>query len=274
MQTTTPPTDQELANLSLQRGRHPHMQDPEYFALAALSSTELRGIDRSPAYAKQCREQGIEVTDAMQFGTMVHARVYDQPGPKYVPFEGDRRTKAGKLGWSAILEDGNVPIKRPMFEKIADCAASVLAHPGVQKLLDAADAIEEVVTWERDGVLCKSKKDARSGSCMWDLKTCTSVDKFSPWKISDMLYHVQAAWYLDGEIRAGLHSCDSFRWVTVSTTAPYEVAIFEATDDTIKRGFEKVDELFATYQECVKRDSWPRHFLNVRAGDLPYQKSK
>jgi hypothetical protein len=261
----------ELTDIARQVGVHVNMSDAQYFGLDALSSTTLRAMERSPAYAQMVGDQGP--TDAMTFGGIVHAMVLDGE-LRWAPYEGKRNTKAGKEAYEQVLQTGRTPVRFSEWNRASECAASVLEHPAVAEMIaEAGDHREEAVVWERDGILCKAKKDARTGDTLWDLKTCPSVQRFSPWKIADELLHVQAAWYLDGEARAGLVPPRSWKWVAVASTPPFEVAVFEITEDAMRAGFLLADELFGMYRQCLAANKWPRHFLNLRPGDIPNRRN-
>lgn len=86
-----------------------HMPAEQYHATVALSKSGLDQFQRSPAHYKAWLEGAKEEpTPAMVFGSAFHCAVLerDEYAKRYVIFEGDRRTKAGKEAYESLQTSG------------------------------------------------------------------------------------------------------------------------------------------------------------------------
>jgi exodeoxyribonuclease VIII len=83
-------------------------------------------------------------------------------------------------------------------------------------------------------------------------------------------YYVQAPFYLDGILEsAESMAFDSFLFIAVEKSPPYNVAVYEAGLDVMQRGREAYLKDLDTYMNCIKSGQWPGYSLKAEPLRLP-----
>ena len=81
-------------------------------------------------------------------------------------------------------------------------------------------------------------------------------------------YARQAAFYRDGFAKVGV-PVEAFVFVAVEKSAPWLVSLFMLDDESMQRGEAMVREDLRTLAECLERDEWPGHPVEIQTISLP-----
>lgn len=248
----------------------PNMPAREYHAHPAVSKSVLDKMARSPLHARAYLDgMRDEPTPAMLFGTALHAAVLEPVAfaNEYAVFDGDRRTRAGKDAYEAILSSGATVISRGDYDAIRAMALSIRQHPVAGKLF-AEGVAEHSVFWDDadTGLACKCRPDwwTPSSALIVDLKTTedASPEAFAR-SVMNYRYHVQAAHYMTGA------QAERFLFVAVEKKAPYAVAVYELDEDALNLGHTLRERDLHTYSLCQASRVWPGYSTEVETLSLP-----
>jgi len=233
----------------------------EYDAIEAIRCSDLKLIGQSPAHYKANKINPRPTTQAMLFGSLVHALTLepDKWREEFIvsPIV-DRRTKAGKEKWAEFEEQvGNrTVIESKTLDAADEVSSHILKHPICWALLQGGES-EKVIQWEMNCVPCKARLDLYRPGWIVDIKTIASAEYTSFMRSCwNYKYHMQAAWYIDGVKAAGLGECN-FVFIAVEKEPPYAVACYTPDTDMIAVGREEYLANMNTYLECVENDNWP-----------------
>jgi len=211
---------------------------------------------------------GREQTPAMLLGSLVDDLLL-LPGEQRfaVAPTVDRRTKAGKEAWAACLAEaaelGQYVVTAEQYETAQAMCASLAGSPFASDLLALAGPTQAAIIWDDDesALPCRALLDklitgGEVGRMVVDLKTTTDASP-EAWsrKIHAFSYHCQAAWYLDAAIQL-TGEPHGFAHVVISTTAPYEVAVYELDMRAIELGHEANRTALRDLAACLEADEW------------------
>ena len=232
------------------------ISNEEYHSRPYMSATKLKVFLKSPAHCKAFIDAGDTDTPAFRVGRMVHHRVlepatfYDQ----YAVFDGDRRTKAGKDEWAAIMDNDREPIKT---EELAVCNA---IREAVGHYFPPSGKPELSFKAEIDGVMCQCRTDWLVETGMervqpYDLKTCQDVSQVDRVFYS-YAYDVQSVFYRMVLEACGYH-VEPMQFIFVEKKSPYDVAV-RVIDPAIEVAVEKqIRTALADYKACCESGKWP-----------------
>lgn len=250
----------------------------DYFTIPRLSFSALKHMNESPLHYQCARENPPADTDSLVLGRYVHTAILqpDLLSVDYAVFDGRRSGKA----WTAFQREnaGKTILRRSDLNEAEDMIRSVRAHPEVRRLLsDPSAEIERPIFWTdaATGIACKGRPDyvSRPARVIMDLKTSRSIDarRFGH-DIARYLYHAQLAWYADGIDASEGWAPERFLLVAVEKSAPYDVAVFELSEDAITVGRELAQSLILRLKECMDADHWPGRYperFRLDASNLP-----
>lgn len=238
----------------------------DYFAIDACNWSTVKEMGKSELHYQHRLANPLEDSVSLAKGRAIHTAVLE---PKrfvldYVIFEG--KIRRGKE-WDAFKEQhaNKTILKVEEYDKSWAAAEAVLKHPVARELLEKTER-EKPITWRDSatGLVCKCRVDA-IGASLIDLKSTTDVDarKFGN-LAARLMYHGQMAMYRDGTGHKG-----EVFIIAVEVEPPYDVAVFEVTDDALYAG----QELYTSFLKRVKagRDSglWPGRYPNRTELVLP-----
>jgi hypothetical protein len=258
------------------------LTNEQYHALDSISHSRLEDFRSSKRkYKAKYIDKTLErkQTPAMQLGSLVHALVlephtFDENyilAPKC-----DRRTNAGKAAWNEFCElaSGKEVIDFETMESAKAISGAVLENELAMELIGADCLIENPVFWTcpHTGLQCRSKPDVdnREAAYLLDLKSCQDATPGGFAKSAASFgYARQAAWYQTGhEIAYGYRP--AFVFVAVSTNEPYEVGIYELSENDILRSKLQNNIDLAELAECMKTGVWTaRHESQIVNLALP-----
>lgn len=242
----------------------------KYHGDPSLSKSGLDQFKRSPAHYRAWRDGDFDVeqTPAMAFGSAFHCAVLEEAlfASRYRVFEGDRRTKQGKMDYEALEASGATIITKDMMNDIKAMQMAVIAHPSAHPILSNAKTEVSVFdTW--DGVSVKARIDILpdDGDIIGDIKTTQDASPAGFAKSAASLrYHVQAAWYL-----RFFPNKRRFIFIAVEKTAPYEVGVYELDQMAIDAGNAEIDRQLELFRSCQEFNSWPGYSSQIQTLTLP-----
>lgn len=208
-----------------------------------LSVSALKAFAKSPNHYIQYVTQKKPQSAAMAFGSAVHCAILEPKewDRRYaVAPKVDRRTKAGKEAWKNFEElnaDKEV-ISMDDYERIICVRDSVGRHGLSAQLLRQAEAVETRGELEVFGYKFVGIADILGTGYVADLKTAqdASPEQFSR-SAQNFGYHLQASLYRE------LWSVDNFYWIAVETQSPWNVAVYEQSDDAHEWATNKLIKL-------------------------------
>jgi len=206
-------------------------------------------------------------TEAMEFGTLVHALVLEPETVKEVS-----QTLSNK-----VLKSFDVA------EKVAQ---AVRAHPAASLIVRKIGAPEFTIYWEEnvripDGrvitVKCKARLDwavtpqsSFPAGLILDLKTTkdASLDEF-PKSAYNLGYHIQAAWYARAmQMVYGVEGTP-FLFLAAEKSSPFGVMTYKAKEDFMRAGWDNCQKLLQTYAQCLTDGVWPCYPETIQELNLP-----
>lgn len=197
-------------------------------------------------------------TPAMKLGTLVHAIVLEEETvcDRFIVFEGDRRTKAGKEEYQEIIESGAEPVSVADMRLADAIAHSVKLHKIAGPLFEKGHA--EVSKFRKRGTELlpqKCRLDFLSPSGIIELKTTADASPAGfARQIYRMGYHLQAAFYAD---MYGVTDINGFTFVAVETTPPYPVGVYIPSPEMMQHGRELYARMLAQFDDCWRKQEWP-----------------
>lgn len=239
------------------------MTDSSYSAINAVNKSTLWWMRKSPAHYQWALTSETPDTPAMRFGRAVHAAILEPAkyDTNFVTFFGDRRTKAGKEEYQALIDSGKEIISSDDAETVL-CMVDALPRR-VFDLIGSAER-EKVLLWTdpETGVECKGRLDAIRDGLVIDYKTTTdaSTEAFTR-EAMRYGYDLQVAMYLTAAELNGYGNCD-FVFIAQEKSAPFAVNIIRASDAFIDRGRWIMQDLLRKWKECDKTGEWPGYGEN------------
>jgi exodeoxyribonuclease VIII len=224
-----------------------------YHAIDRISAHQLMDLYISPELWKYRRENKMEATDAMNFGSLVHCFIL-KPDDFYHDFvvvpKVDRRTKEGKQTYAEfeVSSLGKIVVTEDQVKKAREMSDRVRISTLARSLLDVATHREVPHMFEFRGVLCKMKPDAYSDKTIIDYKTTSSLSSFQ-FDFRKYHYDLQAAWYLRADsIVNQTATKKTFYIIAQETVAPYQVQVFQVGQDSLAVGWNKVEKALDNYK--------------------------
>ncbi len=253
------------------------MPADEYHALAALGSSDVKAILRSPAHFKARANADDEPTEAKEIGTALHMAVFEPArfasevvaSPTF-----DRRTKAGKADAEAFeaAHAGKLILSASNHLIVQHASASVRAHRGAAALL-AAGQPEVTFQWTdtTSGAPCKARVDwLRPDGVLVDLKSTRDASPAGfVREIVRFGYHLQAAHYMAGARAVLQEPPQAFVLIAVEKEPPFACGVYVLDDDARVRAAGRVAAALARWAECNAAGSWPAYSDLIEPITLP-----
>lgn len=213
-----------------------------------LSVSALKAFAKSPNHYIQYVTQKRQQSKAMSFGSAVHCAILEPEewDKRYaVAPKVDRRTKAGKEAWANFeqLNSEKEVITIEDYERIICIRDSVSRHGLSAQLLRQAKQVEHRGEAMAFGYKFVGIADILGANYIADLKTTqdASPDQFGRSAVN-FGYHLQASLYKE------LFGLDNFYWIAVETQAPWNVAVYEQSEEAHEISTEKLQRLVSSFQ--------------------------
>jgi len=246
----------------------------KYESIDALNWSSLKEIYISPRNFlwKHYFPKGDTVFFSL--GRSVHMALLepDKFENQYVkrPSEWDSwRTNASKEWKKEQIFQGKEILTEDDSRIIENIQVNFAVHPDC-KVLEFTKK-EQIIEWKDNGVKCKGRLDAVSNDRVIDIKTTNNLFDFVRRDFFRYMYHGQLAWYLDGAISAGFTSKKSDVYVIAcETKPPFDVAIFEISDEILSVGRNLKNVLLNVWISCKTANIWPGIYPNLTVlNDVP-----
>ena len=214
-----------------------------------LSYSALCAFKKSPNHLLKYWEGKTKVTDAMQFGSIIHKILLEPESfnDDYAIFTGARRAGKDWQEFKAANEDKQI-IKLNELDDANAIAENALQNPIFKNLMQNKVHTEKEVTWNHAGIDFKgfvdleSKIDGRTIVC--DIKTTTDAGKRFQRDLIYNDYKMQAAMYLEN------YDIDTeYYIIAVETTSPFNVQIYKLGFNLINQGSAEYKNLVSRYKE-------------------------
>jgi exodeoxyribonuclease VIII len=251
----------------------------EYLKKQCVSQSLLKALNESPFDGWKSSwlntEKRDEPTEAMLRGKLFH-KVLLEPdtfnSDFYVAEKPDLRTKVGKEDYQVIKNcagDRNV-VWHDDYEA-ASKAANVLLSDKTLKNLFVGGLKEKALFWkdEKTGIECKARFDCikflptKEGitSVIADYKTINNLTTQSAAReIKTRLYHMQAAFYVDGMKANGIGEHQNYVVVFQQPSEPRKYLALSLDDTAIEDGrriYQNLIERFGLLLEKYGENPWP-----------------
>ena len=271
-----------------------HLTNSEYRAYQAVSQSDLKMAARSPQLYYETylmepahrRRPRPATSPEQQFGMAVEEFLRTSAMPADLVIipqdmlnaQGHRRGSA----WTAFAaeNEGKQLVTQKEFDQqmggIMDAAANVQDHRVAQMLLASASAKwHQRYHWLCDETMLplKAELDLIDDvlGVVVDVKTSadTDADAFTR-SIVNFGYDIQAAHYLQAAELAYPSREFTFAWIVIRNKPPYDVEVYDASNELIRHGETRLMAARENYRRCVDAGIWksPTHGISVCL-DLP-----
>jgi len=223
-----------------------------YSDYSFVTNSQLGLIKKSPATYQYYRENPSDrpITKALNFGRAFHMCMLEHDKyEKEVVVEPDvnKRTKAGKEEYQKFLtlHNGMTILSTDEYQSLTGMRNKLTSSIEAMELLSGGIA-EQVNVWNDPDshVSCKGKADYwnKERNILVDIKTTQDSSpegfKGSAYKYG---YDRQASFYLDG------FGADQFWFIVIEKSAPYNMAIYNCSDEFLAGGRTKYKTLLDMY---------------------------
>jgi hypothetical protein len=253
-----------------------------YRSHPALNFSSAKALLQSPAHFKAGKK--TEETPAMASGTLVHAYALQGIKLPYVvrpdtcPETGENwhGQRKGCRAWMEAQSLAGIPVfTAEEIEDQAGMVAALEASPEFQAISKLCPIRERPAFATYRGVEIKALfdmegADASGVPMICDLKTtisgsprdfARSAAKFS--------YFLQLAWYSTVmALEKGLEQKPGFLWVTVESSAPYNVTLYSPPDEGWDFGMRQMDKCIDLYLQCKETGIYPGYGSGIQ--QLPW----
>lgn len=249
---------------------HAGLPDDDYFALPALSHSDLKLLDPPARYRWIKDNQAQTFKAEFDFGHAVHELALGSgPGIDIID-AADWRTNAAKAARDESRAAGRAPLLAADYDRAKQCADAIRTHPVAAKLLDHMDHTEIALVWDDDGLTRKAKLDGVTGRFGFDLKTTDRADTAAFGRSAGKFgYATQDAWYRDA-MRACLGIDDpAFLFLVVEKEPPHLVNVIQLDEYDVELGARRNRHRMDLYRTCCETGVWPAYGDGINQAQLP-----
>lgn len=231
-----------------------------------LSASALKAFAKSPNHYLDYVQRKFEPSTEMKLGTLVHLLILEPKefDNRYVVAPHiNLRTKAGKAEMEQIQKEneGKEVIKLDFLLDAQHIVSKANANPTFRQLMETEFVAEQKVDGDIFGFPFTSRIDLETEGFVYDLKTTKDASPEGFMRAAHNLgYHIQAVIYrkLTGK---------KFRWVAIETQAPYNVAVYQQSEEAFMRVEAQVGNLVEAFKAW---DGTPKGYTDkVLELDLP-----
>lgn len=266
-------------------GIHYGLSDVAYHADpvegGSLSRTGAAKLLSCPAAFKWWRDNPSGTTASFELGKAAHHYVLGTGAPLVSVDAPDWRTKAAQQARDEARSVGAVALLERDYELVAEMAAAMEQHEGVQQLRARGGQPEATLIARdpRTGVVLRCRvdwlpePDEYGDVTIWDYKTARSADprEFAR-SAAEYDYALQAVWY-SGLVRLTGHARRvHFRFVVQEKTPPYLISVVAINPLQLKFAETQARTAIDTYAYCTETNQWPGYVPedSVATVSLPF----
>ena len=251
---------------------------PGFYRMSNLEYHRGPGVSKSTlwtfyTYSPLHSQVPVEITPAMEFGTMLHDACEDPDAFEgtYVIQPDDCRPgsgagmKARKEAFEASVAANNqTVIKQEDYDAIRGMVASIHGNQDCIELLTGEGEHELSGYWIHPDteVLCKCRPDFinKDKRIVVDFKSCTDARPGPFYNHAwSMGYGFQAAWYLYGISQITGVPHNKFYLVAVERKSPFGVQAHPVWQEVIDYWLSKLTWILTRYKECLDSEVWPSY---------------
>lgn len=244
-------------------------------------SGALRLLNDSPAHYLWERTHRRASSAAFDLGHAAHEAILGT-GAGVVVVDADAWTsKAAREARAAAHAQGMSAILTADAVAVEAMAARVREHPIAGPLLSGGTAERSMFwrdtepadptrpAWLRGRIdYTSALPDGRPAIVDYKSARCAGAGAFSK-AAADFGYHVQAPWYLAGNVACGGDPDAVFVHVVQEKTPPYEVAVYRLDDDALTVGARLMRAAIDLYDMCTATGVWPGYPTGITPLALP-----
>jgi len=258
----------------------------EYLKIPAISKTTLFNANKSLLYFKykleeKAKEDPNEVAAHFALGRAIHTAVLE---PEFFDSQFvvapviNKRTNVGKKEWAdfqadAILDNKQV-LTAEQHDQCMGMSESIANHELSQKILDGGRSEVTIVNYDK---IFKCYRKCRidwlvDGNVLIDLKSIarSSDADFVLLQIYQLGYYLQAGMYLDMTGEETGERLRTFGFLFVETTPPYQVGVYQVSEDMANIGISKYKHLMKRVLKSIETGYWP-HYNNDESVTLDFK---
>ncbi len=248
------------------------MTDEAYYAIDRLSFSSCKSLVKSPRQYSHEKKNPFTGSKFTRFGTIVHMWLNgEQHKIIFEPDLSEVKTKSGTVAKSprstsegkAIIKscqdnlpEGYLLVPYDSKEMLDEIKVQFDANPEIQELLSRVSTVEAAYLYVVYELPWKGKLDFEGPDFIIDLKTTNKGIEWSAFKrtIDIMNYDLQAALYLTAKASfLGVSVFDiKYHMIAIESQAPFDVAPYTLSEDTIYSGLRKMRLVCDRYKEHVK----------------------
>jgi hypothetical protein len=232
--------------------------------------SDLKAFAASPAHYKYAIEHPPESTRAMTVGSIADRLVFG--GGDVVVYSKVRRGGEWEQFAAEQKPDALICIQSE-YDEAEGAAAAVKADAVAGPFLRSRSAeFQQVVQWEANALpFAAGLRGMRGGFDLLDRKRGLIGDlkitaDAEPETLSShafrMLWHAQAACYLDGARSLGW-GVDRFLLFCVESTAPHPVTVLELTEAALEEGRKSIALWCEALRRCEQAGEWPGYCQSI-----------
>ncbi len=256
-------------------GMHLNISNADYHASEALGSSDLKKLSKSGAHYQASLAEETEQSAEMRFGSIVHMMILEPDKVRDQIFVGEYNTRRGKDFDNACKEgEGKLICNREEYNRAQECVEAfrkqAIDHPYLNgQKYQLLEGIKEASFYWQDpvtGLMLKARPDNITPTgVITDIKTCqdASPDGFQR-AIAQYQYHLSAAHYLrvvNGVMSTPGQIFDiarpvAFAFVCIESKAPYAMATYFLSADSLDLGLTEADRAMQTYIKGTTTGVW------------------
>lgn len=211
-----------------------------------VSRSGVMRLLKSPAHYQAWLNAPHKDTGAMRFGRVYDALITEGKEPEVCMFDSFRTNEAKE--WRETHEDYARKSEADQLNAMRDAMPPIFQGGSAQVPLLWTDKVT--------GVACRCLPDYLVGHTMIDLKTTDDAsERAFAYSVRKYGYDIQAAMYLDGA-EANNIDVREFIFVVQEKEAPYAVAKYKLSEETIEEARMRYREALQTYADSVATGKW------------------
>jgi hypothetical protein len=252
------------------------LDEPTYRSHPGLNYSAAKALLRSPKHFQAALNRKFEPSREMLIGTAVHEAVLEGKSPSYIvrPADLDLRTKEGKE-WKA-KNIGKEIMSPDEDSAVRNAIKAVRESADAQYLLKLCKQREVGIIQNYNGLDIKGRLDAHGNdeagkAIILDFKTTSSADpeEFGR-KAFGLRYPMQTAWYQSLlALELGLEEPPAYFWLTVETQEPFDVVIYQPSEEAMEIGRAQMQYCVETYKACIASGKWPGYSKGILQLEVP-----
>lgn len=185
------------------------------------------------------------------------------------------RTNEAKAWRDKMEANGVEVVTQDKIDHANAQVSAIMAHDAARKLLSGSKRQVAFRHGTKYGFASKGLIDVvpTDFETLVDIKTCQASALESrrglQRHIFDWEYHIQAGAYCEGYSIASGSERTRFKFIFVTSTAPFRVAVIELPLAAIMFGADQYRAGMARFADCIERDRWPSIWDGEQTLDLP-----